>query len=228
MVLFQMFCWIGSHAAVAQLDNYPFVSLGQRDWLIRKNFDTDFYWGTDSLINVHLTKAIEHRNDPMTGFMILLNGRAEIEDALESLELATTRRYDQLLNGQTFHGSESFRGEEQKTWYARENFYVRYYDGQSPDINNLLDEAYLWRNKANRHWEIAAITNVGGIGLVLAGAFSAAFGAYDAVGPFIATGAVVHFSSYAFASSAIIRKDKAKSLLSQASRRWFRKLNDGR
>ncbi len=212
-------------AVMAQLDNYPFITLEVRDWLIKKNFDTDFYRGDDSLINVHLAEAVQKHKDPFMEFLIELNGGSESEASFKNIRLATLRRYDQLLKGQTFTGIERFRQENQAAWYRKENFYVDRYDGQSTEINSLLNDAYKWRNKSNNHWEAAAATNVGGLGMVLIGAFSAAFGAYDASQGWLLGGTLVHFSSYVFASSAIVRKDKSRAALNKASRLWFKKLN---
>ncbi|MDW3195298.1 MAG: hypothetical protein R8G66_23180 [Cytophagales bacterium] len=216
---------LGPNEVIAQLDNYPFITLEARDWLIEKNFDTDYYRGNDSLVNIYLTKAVNNRKDPFTAFLIDLNGGTEDEVSYRNLQLATQRRYDLLLKGQLFEGVETFRGRDQSEWYRKENFYVEYYDGQSSEINALLDEAYRWRNKSNNQWYVAAGTNIGGIGMILMGGFFAAFGSYDASQGWLMAGTVVHLSSYAFAASASSSKSKARGFLNKASRSWFRKLN---
>lgn len=213
------------NSSMAQLDNYPFITLEDRDWLIKKNFDADFYFGTDSLINDHLTRAIKLRKNPLLELFIKLNKGTRAETAFKSLRKATIRRYDQLLGGQTFLGSELFRNKEAISWYRQQNFHVEYYDGQSPEINQLLDQVNQWRKKANNHWDNAIYTNGGGIAMVLGGAFFAAFGDYEMSQALVVSGAVVHLSSYVFAISAILRKDKARRVLNKASRALLRRLN---
>lgn len=242
VVLFIVILLSTSLLAQIQPNSRPFLSnlnVGQSQWLEKKNFDVQFYDGSDSLINQYLFEALRYRRNgnlfrgagvAMTLFFLpvgilgVVYGSQEMSEGVEFLRAATIRRYDLLLGGKTFDGLEKFRSDEQVSWYLKENFHVEHYNGKSLLLNNMLNEAYRMRTKANKQLKIGLGANVGSLGLMLIGLFSLAFGGYDAE-PLITTGALVHFSSYGFFISGLSKKQKSRKLLNQVSRSYYQQLN---
>lgn len=223
--------------------SYYKVKPGELSWLRKKNFDVQYYDGSDSLINQYLTEALTHRRNGnlikaggavMTfivlpvGILGVAYGGQQYAEGVEYLNLATIRRNDFLLGGRTFTGSEDFRKEDQTNFFKRQNFHVDHYDGQSQELNILLNEAYRFRNKARNQSKIGIGANVGGLGMMLLGLFSFAFGEADSVEPWVTAGALVHFSSHGFFISAFSKRQKSRRMVNQVSRTWYQRLNQNR
>lgn len=245
VVLFIVILLSTSLLAQIQPHSGPFLSnlnVGESQWLEKKNFDVQFYDGSDSLINQYLFEALRYRRNgnltrgagialtfvfPPVGILGVAYGSQEMSEGVEYLRAATIRRYDLLLGGKTFDGTEKFRRDKQASWYLKENFHVEHYDGQSLLLNNMLNEAYRMRTKANNQFKVGLGTNVGGLGLMLIGLFSLAFGGYDAE-PLITAGSLMHFSSYGFFISGLSKKGKSRKLLHQVTRSYYQQLNRDR
>ncbi len=216
---------------------------GELSWLERKNFDIQFYDGSDSLINQYLVEALRYRRNgnlirgagagvalflPPVGVVGIAFGSQEVAEGVEFLNAATIRRNDLLLGGRTFEGLEEFRQKERAQFYRRHNFHVDHYDGNSQDLNIMLNEAYRWRNKASDQFKVGLGTNVGGLGMMLLGLFSLAFGDGDSAEPLITAGALVHVTSYGFFISGFSKRRKARKMVNQVARKWYQQVNQNR
>lgn len=213
---------------------------GELGWLERKNFDIQFYDGSDSLINQYLVEALRYRRNgnlirgvgtgvalflPPVGIVGIAFGSQEVAEGVEFLNAATVRRNDLLLGGRTFDGLETFRQEDQAKFYRRHNFHIEHYDGQSQDLNIMLNEAYHWRNRASDQFKVGLGTNVGGLGMMLLGLFSLAFGEGDSAEPLITAGALVHVTSYGFFISGFSKRRKARMMVNQVARKWYQRVH---
>lgn len=232
-----------SMLAQIQPQSGPFLSglkTGELSWLERKNFDVQFYDGSDSLINKYLVEALRYRRNgnlirgagvgvaiflPPIGALGIAYGSQEFAEGVEFLNTATIRRNDLLSGGRTFEGSEAFRQADQARFYHRHNFHVAYYDGKSQDLNFMLNEAYRLRNRASSQFKIGLGTNVGGLGMMLLGLFSYAFGDGYLAEPLLTAGTLVHFTSYGFFISGFSKRRKARMMVHQVAKRWYHQVN---